>query len=59
MLTRVAEDGERALQAVERAKGVFSQEGVQAAHGLLRELIGQDFDVDEDRRLAVASRPPA
>jgi hypothetical protein len=48
MLTRVAQDAERALQAVERADGLLGDEAVQAAHGLLRELIGQDFDVDED-----------
>lgn len=48
MLTRVAQDAERALQAVEQAQGLFSDEAIQAAHGLLRELIGQDFDVDED-----------
>jgi hypothetical protein len=48
MLTRVAEDAERALQAVERADGLLEDEAVEAAHGLLRELIGQDFDVDEE-----------
>ena len=48
MLTRVAEDGERALRAVEQAEGLLGDETVQAAHGLLRELIGQDFDVDDD-----------
>ena len=48
MLTRVAEDAERALQAVERADGLLSDERVTDAHRLLRELIGQDFDVDDD-----------
>jgi len=48
MLTRVAQDAERALQAVEHAAGLLSDEAVKAAHGLLRELIGQDFDVDSD-----------
>lgn len=48
MLTRVAEDAERALQAVEQADGLLDDEAVEAAHRLLRELIGQDFDVDED-----------
>jgi hypothetical protein len=48
MLTRVAEDAERALRAVEQAQGLLGDEGVGAAHGLLRELIGQDFDVDDD-----------
>jgi len=59
MLTRVAQDAERALQAVEQAQGLFSDEAIQAAHGLLRELIGQDFDVDEDGvpRLHRGTRP--
>src|SRR5215203_2425567 len=48
MLTRVAEDAERALQAVEHADGLLDAEAVADAHRLLRELIGQDFDVDED-----------
>jgi transposase len=47
MLTRVAEDAERALQAVERADELLAEEAVAAAHRLLRELVGQDFDVDE------------
>ena len=48
MLTRVAVDAERALRAVERAEGLLEVEAVKDAHALLRELIGQDFDVDED-----------
>jgi transposase len=48
MLTRVAEDAERALQAIERADGLLVDEAVGDAHGLLRDLLGQDFDVDED-----------
>jgi transposase len=48
MLTRVAEDAERALRAVERAEGLLDEDLIEAAHALLRELIGQDFDVDED-----------
>lgn len=48
MLTRVAEDAERALQAVEGADGLLADERVTDAHRLLRELIGQDFDVDDD-----------
>jgi transposase len=48
MLTRVAEDAERALRAVERAEGLLEEEAVKGAHALLRELVGQDFDVDED-----------
>jgi hypothetical protein len=47
MLTRVARDAGRALQAVERADGLLDDERVADAHGLLRELIGQDFDVDD------------
>jgi hypothetical protein len=48
MLTRVAQDAERALEAVEQAEGLLEQEGVKSAHALLRELIGQDFDIDPD-----------
>ena len=48
MLTRVAQDGERALQAVQDADGLLDDERVAAAHRLLRELIGQDFDIDQD-----------
>ena len=48
MLTRVAQDAERALGAVERAEGLLKDEQVRAAHQLLRELIGLDFEVDDD-----------
>src|SRR4051794_34633729 len=48
MLTRVARDAERALQAVEQADGLLDEAAVADAHRLLRELIGQDFDVDDD-----------
>ena len=48
MLTQVAKDAERALLAVEQADGVLDDEQVKAAHELLRELIGQDFDIDQD-----------
>jgi transposase len=48
VLTRVAQVAERALQAVERAAGLLDDESVTEAHYLLRELIGQDFDIDED-----------
>ena len=59
MLTRVAQDAERALQAVERADVLLADEAVEDAHSLLRELIGQDFDVDEDGipRLHRGTRP--
>src|SRR5215211_7500925 len=46
MLTRVAQDAERALRAVEQADGLLADDQVGAAHRLLRELVGQDFDVD-------------
>jgi transposase len=48
MLTRVAQDAERALRAVERTEGLLEDEAVAEAHQLLRELVGQDFDVDDD-----------
>lgn len=48
MLTRVAQDAERALQAVEHNDGLLGDERVGQAHRLLRELIGQDFDIDDD-----------
>ena len=48
MLTRVAQDAERALRAVEQADGLLTDEAVGEAQRLLRELIGQDFDVDDD-----------
>jgi transposase len=48
MLTRVARDAERALQAVEHAEELLDDAAVGDAHRLLRELIGQDFDIDED-----------
>jgi transposase len=59
MLTRVAQDAERALQAVEQAGGLLEDEAVAEAHRLLRDLVGQDFDVDEDGvpRLHRGTRP--
>jgi transposase len=48
MLTRVAEDAERALVAVEQADGLLDDDGVTDAHRLLRELVGQDFEIDDD-----------
>jgi hypothetical protein len=44
----VALDAERALQAIEHADGLLGDERVADAHALLRELIGQDFDVGDD-----------
>ena len=48
LLTRVAEDAERALRAVEACSELLECEAIAEAHRLLRELLGQDFDVDED-----------
>jgi Transposase DDE domain/Transposase domain (DUF772) len=48
MLTRVAQDAERALRFIEHSGGLFDDEQVKAAHNLLRELIGQDFDTGQD-----------
>jgi transposase len=47
MLTRVAQDAERALAAVEGSAGLLDDGVVKAAHELLRDLIGQDFDIDQ------------
>jgi Transposase domain (DUF772)/Transposase DDE domain len=59
MLTRVARDAERALRAVERADGLLEDERVAGAHRLLRDLLGQDFDIDEEGipRLHRGTRP--
>jgi transposase len=58
MLTRVAQDAERALQAVEHATELLQDERVAEAHELLRTLVGQDFDIDQDGvpRLHVGTR---
>jgi hypothetical protein len=48
MLTRVAQDAQRALQAVEQADGLLGDERVADAHRLLGGLVGQDFDIDDD-----------
>jgi transposase len=47
MLSEVATDAERALRAVEEAD-LLGAEAVAEAHRLLREIVGQDFVVDED-----------
>jgi hypothetical protein len=59
MLTRVAQDAQRALCAVEQAQGLLDDEPVKTAYELLGELIGQDFDVDQDGvpRLHRGTRP--
>jgi transposase len=48
LLTRVAEDAERALRAVEAEPELVRAQAVAAATQLLRELIGQDFEVDDE-----------
>jgi len=58
MLTRVAQDAERALQAVEQSDELGEDDNVVEARALLRDLIGQDFDIDDDGvpRLHVGTR---
>jgi DDE family transposase len=48
MLSRVAQDAERALRAVAAEPALSEQEAVAEAATLLRELVGQDFEVDAD-----------
>jgi transposase len=48
LLTRVAQDAERALRAVEAESALAAAEPVAEAARLLRELVGQDFELDED-----------
>jgi len=50
---------ERALRAVEQTDGLLDDAAVQVAHQLLRDLVGQDFDVDESGvpRLHRGTRP--
>src|SRR3954447_6902287 len=48
LLTRVAEDAERALRAVEQAPGLLDAARVSEARRVLRELVGQDFEIDQD-----------
>jgi hypothetical protein len=59
MLTGVAQDAQRAMLAIEQADGLLEDEQVKAAYELLGELIGQDFDVDQDGvpRLHRGTRP--
>lgn len=47
MLGRVAQDAERCLRAIAAEPEIASEPGVAEAAGLLRELIGQDFDIDD------------
>ena len=48
LLTRVARDAERALRAVGQVPELAAADRVAEAVALLRELIGQDFELDED-----------
>jgi hypothetical protein len=48
MLTRVAQDALRALRAVEQDDGLLADDRIAEAHRLLTELVGQDFDLDDD-----------
>jgi transposase len=48
LLTRVAQDAERALRALEQEPELAQAAAVAVAAALLRELIGQDFELDED-----------
>src|SRR4051794_36328776 len=59
MLTRVAQDAERAVRAVEQAEALLGDERVAEAQRLLRELLGQDFDIDDHGvpRLHRGTRP--
>ncbi|MBA2633412.1 MAG: transposase [Chloroflexi bacterium] len=48
MLTRVAQDAERTLRAIEASPELLSDGRVGEAHRFLRELVGQDFDIDQE-----------
>ena len=57
MLTRVAQDAERALRGGRAGRRAARRRARSpTAHRLLRELIGQDFDIDDDGVPAAASR---
>lgn len=47
MLGRIAQDAERCLRAIAAEPEIAAEPGVAEATGLLRDLIGQDFDIDE------------
>ncbi len=47
LLTQVALDAERALRAVEACEELIAVEAVAEAAGLLREIIGQEFEVKD------------
>jgi transposase len=48
LLTEVAVDAARALRAVEACEELVAAEAVAAAAGVLREIIGQEFEVEDD-----------
>lgn len=48
MLSRVAQDAERCLRAIGAEPEIAAEPGVAEATGLLRDLIGQDFEIDDE-----------
>ncbi len=48
LLGEIARDAERAVRAVETDEALAGVEAVAGAAGLLREIIGQEFDVTDD-----------
>jgi transposase len=48
LLTEVALDAERALRAVERCEELMAVAAVAEAAGVLREILGQEFEVSDD-----------
>lgn len=48
LLVEVARDGERALRAVEADEGLFAVAEIAEAARLVREIIGQEFEVADD-----------
>jgi transposase len=48
LLAEVARDAERALRAVEGDEGLAAEEAIAEAVKLLREIVGQEFEVEDD-----------
>ena len=48
LLAEVARDAERALRAVEEDEGLAAEEAIAEAVKLLREIVGQEFEVEDD-----------
>jgi transposase len=48
LLGEIARDAERALRAVEQDDDLISREEIAAAAELLREIVGQEFEVEDD-----------